>query len=160
MNRKVFSGRILASIRTFQKMKQEDLAALSGVSRPTINRIECGRTKYPTLETRQALADALDTPIEMFYKIEPHIPNNHECESSYCDEPTKSLTPEQANQTVTVKAERRWVDENLPEMIENLDEDHKIVMKYYDYLVRKTKIPSKLVKTIMDLSQFALDRYK
>jgi transcriptional regulator with XRE-family HTH domain len=64
-----FQGRTLAALRVLQNLKQEDLARKAGLSRPTINRLECGRTKYPPLETRQALAEALGVPVETFYSV-------------------------------------------------------------------------------------------
>ena len=65
-------GDRLKDVRTGQRLSQEDLAALSGVSALTIIRIEQGSSK-PRLETLRKLATSLDLPVESlaFGKPEP-----------------------------------------------------------------------------------------
>ena len=50
-------------------MRQEDLAAITGVSRQTIIAIE--NNKYnPTLELAMRLAKVLETPVEKIFTLE------------------------------------------------------------------------------------------
>lgn len=59
-------GMRLWKARTGLKLSQEELAKLSGVSRVTISKLECGRLESMSTKTLCALAKALNVPAGYF----------------------------------------------------------------------------------------------
>lgn len=57
-------GERVKTLRLLRKMKQEELARLSGVPQPTISSLERGRYKGTNIEIVQALADALNIEVD------------------------------------------------------------------------------------------------
>lgn len=62
MKQDSFKHKKLAALRAFHGMDQQTLAYKAGLSRPTIQRLETGRTSNPSLETLQAIAAVFDCP--------------------------------------------------------------------------------------------------
>lgn len=59
----------IRALRKARGLRQEDLAAITGVSRQTIIAIE--NNKYnPTLELAMRLAKVLETPVEKIFTLE------------------------------------------------------------------------------------------
>ena len=56
--------------RKMRQMTQEDLAALVGISQPTLSRLENGEVPV-TLETLSKCARALEIPLEQLYSVAP-----------------------------------------------------------------------------------------
>jgi transcriptional regulator with XRE-family HTH domain len=61
--------------RKFRQMTQQELAALMGISQPTLSRLETGQTSI-TLAALNQCATALDIPLEALYSID--APNGQE----------------------------------------------------------------------------------
>ena len=59
----------IKAIRKERKLRQEDVAALVGVTRQTIIAIENNRYN-PTLELAMKLAILLNTPVEVLFQLE------------------------------------------------------------------------------------------
>ena len=60
---------VLKEIRKEKRMTQEELAAKSNVSRPTIVAIENDEDYNATVETLVKLSDALETPIDKIFLL-------------------------------------------------------------------------------------------
>lgn len=65
-----FKHKKLAALRAFHGMDQQTLADKAGLSRPTIQRLETGRTHNPSLETLQAIAEVFGCPATVFFTDE------------------------------------------------------------------------------------------
>jgi transcriptional regulator with XRE-family HTH domain len=59
-------GAAIRAIRTGQSIPQERLAALAGVDRAFMGRLERGETN-PSVETLAKVADALGTPLDVLF---------------------------------------------------------------------------------------------
>lgn len=70
MKRESFKHKKLAALRVFHGMDQQTLADKAGLSRPTIQRLETGRTHSPSLDTLQAIAEVFGCPAAVFYTDE------------------------------------------------------------------------------------------
>lgn len=62
-------GKRIKELRSLKKLTQEDLADLTGLSRPYVAHIERGR-KMPTIDTLQKIATALDFSIGAMFESE------------------------------------------------------------------------------------------
>ena len=70
MKHDTFKHKKLAALRAFHGMDQQTLADKAGLSRPTIQRLETGRTNNPSLETLQAIAEVFGYPAAVFFTDE------------------------------------------------------------------------------------------
>jgi len=70
MKQESFKHKKLAALRAFHGMDQQALADKAGLSRPTIQRLETGRTCNPSLETLQAIAAVFECSAAVFYSDE------------------------------------------------------------------------------------------
>lgn len=70
MKQETFKHKKLAALRAFHGMDQQVLADKAGLSRPTIQRLETGRTNNPSLETLQAIAEVFGCPASVLYTDE------------------------------------------------------------------------------------------
>lgn len=59
-------GARIRQLRELKKITQEDLAGKTGIQRANIARIEGGK-HYPSLETLEKIADALEVPVAKFF---------------------------------------------------------------------------------------------
>ena len=67
MGNNIFRPNILGALRAYKGIDQEALANDTGLSRPTIQRLESGKTKTPTLDTMQKLADYFGVNTNVFH---------------------------------------------------------------------------------------------
>lgn len=65
-----FKSHKLKALRASRGMGQEELALKSGLSRPTIQRLEAGITDSPSLNTLQALAEVFDISVTALFSDE------------------------------------------------------------------------------------------
>ncbi len=70
MKKELFKPHKLAALRAYKGLDQEALAKQTGLSRPTIQRLETGRAKRPNLDTLQALAEFFQVPVSVFLSDE------------------------------------------------------------------------------------------
>lgn len=66
-DRVVFWGQLIATIRTERGMSQRELAQAASVNRPTLRKIEAGKTAG-TIVTMEALLSALGYDLDVFLK--------------------------------------------------------------------------------------------
>jgi transcriptional regulator with XRE-family HTH domain len=62
--------RAIRHLRRHRGWRQADLAAQSGISRPTISRIERGRIQSVPLRTLSAITDALGATVDVYLRWE------------------------------------------------------------------------------------------
>ena len=65
-------------LRKLKRLGLDELSKLSGISKSTLSKITSGQTKNPNLETVQAIARALNVPVDYFddYSIKTDTPSN------------------------------------------------------------------------------------
>lgn len=66
----VFQPRKLAALRAFHDLDQDELARKTGLSRPTIQRLEHGDIKNPNLVTLQTLANFFEVSFTLLISDE------------------------------------------------------------------------------------------
>lgn len=68
-----FRNRKLAALRAFKGILQESLSYETGISRPTLQKLESGKTKFPSMKTVQSLAQYFKVPVSVFFSDDEAI---------------------------------------------------------------------------------------
>jgi transcriptional regulator with XRE-family HTH domain len=63
-------------LRKQKKLSLDELSEKSGISKSTLSKITSGQTKNPNLETVQAIARALNVPVDYFDDSSTILPSN------------------------------------------------------------------------------------
>lgn len=66
----MFRPKKLSALRAYFGMTQKQLAEETGISRPTIQRLELGRTKNPRLDTLEQISECFAVDMKIFYTDE------------------------------------------------------------------------------------------